>query len=377
MRVRLSRLVRSVGSRTAAISTLVVVVSTSAAVIIVAASATAATNAKRSALQPMTPALAAKLSRGVNQHVIVIMKRQVRAAHVGSAAAAARVGAVNATQASLIRQLHEVHATHIKRFQLINAFAATVSKGERARLPADPAVARVIPDVVIQGAAPGPLPGATKRRSAVPRVTPNALTPNVIPGACSSGQPQLDPEGLSLTGTDSDTSGASTARSLGFTGAGVKVAWIADGIDPNNINFIRSNNTSAFVDYQDFTGDGPGQPTSGDEAFLDANTIAGQGLHTYNVQNFSAQADPSACNIRIEGVAPGASLVGLDVFGTFEDTTESNFLQAINYAVETDHVDVINESFDSNPFPDVSALDVVKQFDDAAAAAGVVGTVFP
>jgi hypothetical protein len=315
------------------------------------------------ATAPLTSELAARLSQSANRPVIVIMKNQFAGVDAAS------------DQAPVMSELHQVNAARIKPFRMVNSFAATVSDGEVARLKANPAVAEVIPDVMIRlHRAPHSL--ATAPTPATASNASTSLTPNVIPGACGpGGQVLLEPEALQTTNTDSNDPTVKTARSLGITGAGVKVAWIADGIDPNNVNFIRRDGTSVFVDYQDFSGDGPGVVTSGDEAFLDANAIAGQGIHVYNVNGFTAQADPSACNVRIEGVAPGAALVGLKVFSQFNFTTESNFLQAIDYAVFTDHVDVLNESFGSNPFPDETSQDLTKLFDEAAVKAGVTVTV--
>jgi Subtilase family len=331
------------------------------------------------AFGPLTSKLAATLAQGVDDPVIVILKSQASQASAGSVPAGAASAAAAAIQAPLLSELQAVGATAIKRFTLVNSVAATVSPLEARRLAADPAVAQVIPDAPFT--VPGPAPAA-------PAATGGAAGPagsasprlNDIPRACAAkGKSQLAPEGLALTSTVSGNATAPTARSLGFTGAGVKVAYIADGLDPDNVNLKRPDGTSVFTDYKDFTGNGPNAPTTGGEAFLDANTIAGQGVHVYNVNGFSAQSYAgTTCDVRIEGVAPGASLVGLDVFSGDQDdtleTTTSMLAQAINYAVENDKVNVINESFGGNTLPDTTQ-DVVKLFDDAAVKAGVVVSV--
>ena len=72
-------------------------------------------------------------------------------------------------------------------------------------------------------------------------------------------------------------------------------------------------------------------------------------------------------------MAPGASLVGLDVFGTFEDTTDVELpagdqLRGRDRPRERDQRVVRLQ-----PVPRRAArCDAIKQFDDAAVAAGVV-----
>ncbi len=125
----------------------------------------------------------------------------------------------------------------------------------------------------------------------------------------------------------------------------------------------------------DFSSDGTNAPTQGVEAFGDASSIAAQGNSAYDLSQYVSAAHPlpAGCDIKIVGVAPGADVEALKVFATNDDTTESGFLQAINFAVASG-AKVINESFASTSFPD-TALDVTRDADDAAVAAGATVVV--
>jgi hypothetical protein len=305
------------------------------------------------------------LSTHVNQRVIVVFKNQVAADPASRSQVRARRSAEQTYQRPVISELGQTKARNVHAYTTINAVAATVSPGERARLAANPDVAEVVPDQIIHLATPTiTTPASSAGRSPVP-------------GTCSTdpSKPELSPQALSLIHADSDDPHAKTARSLGIDGSGVTVAYIADGVDTGNPDFIRPNGQHVFTDYEDFTGTGTQAPTGGGEAFIDSSSIAAQGRQSYDISNYSALPLSKQCYVRVEGVAPGANLVGLIAF-TGESGFNSTILQAIDYAVSVDHVNVLNESFGSNPYPeDAASLDLIKQADEQATAAGTTVTV--
>jgi subtilisin family serine protease len=321
-------------------------------------------NQAASGQEVLSPAEARALSSDVTDKVIVVFKDQVAGVPDTPAKAAARSVAVNRLQQGVLSELSAVHARNVTSISLVSAVAAIVSPGAARLLAASPAVAEVIPDVRIREVSPPAVKSSVKSSAAA------GFKP--LPGACApKGKVQLDPEAIE---TIHAAGAAPSAQGLGYTGAGVKVAYLADGIDVNNPDFIRANGKHVFVDYKDFSGSGTGLTTTGGEAFLDSSSIAAQGRKVYNVGSYGT-ALTATCDIRILGVAPGVSMVGLNVFTGTGAAYMSSIVEAVDYAVTKDHVNVINESLGNSSFPDVTSLDLFKQADEAASRAGVTVTV--
>ena len=328
-------------------------------------------------LQPgaLTPAQVQQFSQDARTKVIVILRDQQPNLPPTSGVQQIRAQALAAAQAPIVAELRQVQAPNVRPFRLINAVAATVSASEAAHLASNPLVRAVVPDAVIRA------PRHSRDDSGAVATGAGAGTAaaNATGALCNT----LEPQALQLTNaafTDPATPQAQQVldgHGQAVTGKGVTVAFIADGLDPNIAGFIRPDGSHVFVDYQDFSGDPAGTPTESAEAFGDASSIAAQDNPngsplTFDISSFvnAAHPLPSPCNIRIRGMAPGASLVGLKVFSNLGYTTTSSFVQAIEWAVLHDHVDVLNESFGGNPLPD-NANDPTTLANDAAVLAGV------
>jgi hypothetical protein len=315
----------------------------------------------------------AQTEQSAQSAMIVIMRDQMSDLSAARGASSSRGSALALSQNSAVSHLQRVRARQVKSFSSINAFATTMTSAEREELLAShPEVLNVVPDRVIHA-----LPRKETKTATAAAATATSTTSDL----CGT----LEPEALQLTNTAFSNLNTAQAQLVldgngqPVTGKGVKVAFLADGMDPNVAGFIRPDGSHVFFDYQDFTGDPAGTPTAGGEAFGDAASIAAQDMPKGKVLNFdiskfvaASHPLPSPCNIHIRGMAPGASLMGLKVFSAGVTTT-SNFVQAIEYAVAHD-IDVINESFGGNPYFD-SEGDPITLANSAAVKAGVTVTV--
>lgn len=320
------------------------------------------------ASRPLPDSALQQYAEAAQRNVIVVLRDQIEQLPP-LRRSGARAQALLSAQNSLLGNWPQLKGRHFHSFSTINAFATRVTASEAAQLKAHPAVKAVVDDAII---------AAPKR--------PEPNSPAGLPGAVGDGKlcNTLEPEALQVTNTaflDTSVPQAQTLRDGNgqlLTGKGVKVAFLADGLDPNIKGFSRADGSKVFIDYQDFSGDPAGTPTGGGEAFGDASSIAANDVVagkplSFDISKYvnAAHPLPSGCNIRVRGMAPGASLVGLKVFGA-QGATFSTYVQAIEYAVLVDDVDVINESLGTNSLP--PSINPLVLANRAAVRAGVVVT---
>ena len=165
------------------------------------------------------------MSTNVTDKVIVVFKNQFTGVADTPGNAAVRAADVSSTQSGVMAQLSQTHAANVKTFSLINAVSATVSPGEAKYLAGNPAVSEVVPD------RPIPLQ-ASDSPVTIAHSAAKASGVKPLPGACTTGKTvQLNPEAIENIHAATQSGTGDAAQALGYTGAGVKVAFIADGVN--------------------------------------------------------------------------------------------------------------------------------------------------
>jgi len=335
-----------------------------------------------------TKRVAQQAAGRASENVLLLLK----AACPGQARTTA--GVACPPQAAVLAELKAGGAKVLSTTTLVDSITALVSPALASALGSSRAISQVVPDTSLSlgpvgaAAASAPTPAASQAAApatasqltapasspspkAKPVLQAHALAPaSQICGTRSD--PELDPEAL-------QDINANPARAMGIDGSGVTVAVVADGLDPKNPDFVRNAaygqaGTPVIAQYLDFSGDGTAAVTDGAEAFGDASSIVAQGNTAYNLAQYvnpdlSSAFPKNGCWVKVVGVAPGASLLVLKVIGNAQGASTSSIVQAVQYAVQHG-AKVINESLGSGDFPD-TALDVVRDVDEAAVAAGV------
>ena len=143
---------------------------------------------------------------GTTVPVIVFLKKQPAAEGGARVRSGQRFALVQAAQVPYLNRLERLGAADVHRYALVDAIAARVPGSAVAALADSPGVAAVIPDSPIAG------PPAAGDPPAAPGATASGA--KAAPGACSATTPQLAPDALPITRTESTAPGAVTARSL-------------------------------------------------------------------------------------------------------------------------------------------------------------------
>ena len=316
-------------------------------------------------LAVVVPAVATAATPAPAMRTMLVLLRPGHATAGISSAHASLAG-----QASVARLAQREGIAVLGRTSVPGTLTLRLTAPQAAALAADPLVASVLPDVAI--------PGPTSPTIALGRDVPGSHTTSKTAASCGTFRhPQLDPEALTNINDVPGDHG-------GFDGKGVKVAFLADGIDtrtptssatPPSPPPASPAGSPVITEYQDFSGDGTAAPTQGGEAFLDAGSIAAQGNTDLRPLARREPRAPAAGWLRHPDRRAPRPVRRRSRSRSSRDntTTSSGFVQAINYAV-AHGAKVINESFGANGFPD-TAIDIVRAADDAAVAAGVTVVV--
>ena len=218
-----------------------------------------------------------RASAGLSGNVIVVLRDQHTDLTTRKGRSSPRLSALRTDQAGLIATAKAHGAKNLRGFDTVNGVAATVTADQAAQLAADPAVAAVYPDLQIKAG-----PRMTSEHSSRCTHAPVGPEPSRI---CPTdpAKPLLEPEALAVTNTAFRDPSTPQAQTI-VDGTGIKVGCIADGIDINNPDFIRADGSHVFVDYQDFSGEGPDAPSSGRRGLRRRqSSIAAQGRHIYDL----------------------------------------------------------------------------------------------